>query len=319
MVLPRSLSLTWQIVADGGDGPGPRSRHGLVYDSGEQAIVLFGGVLWVSGGRARLPADTWELRDGVWQPIHAPLQPRGRHRAAMVHDDARGISVLFGGQDRTGAMLGETWIYAGRRWRAQRSWWRRCPSPRCGHAMAYDEGQRQTVLFGGIDPRDRPLGDTWVFDGSWHEIGGPGPPMRRYAALAYDPGFGGCVLHGGAVDDLGRQTFGDAWLFRDRAWSPLPAGFATDPRDDHGLAYHRAAGALVMLEGVAGARGILALSPAGWHPMMTEPLHPRHQCSPLAWDNGLDGLVLHGGEVHHRGPQYDETLVLRLADGQGTP
>lgn len=173
MILPPGPRFTWQIVAAGGDGPGPRSRHGLAYDSGEQAIVLFGGVVWVGGGRARLPGDTWELRDGAWRPIHPPAPPRGRHRAAMVHDEARGISVLFGGQDLTGEMLGDTWIYAGRRWRSRRSWWRRSPSPRCGHAMAYDEARRRTVLFGGIDPQDRPLGDTWVFDGSWHEIAGP--------------------------------------------------------------------------------------------------------------------------------------------------
>jgi hypothetical protein len=43
------------------------------------------------------------------------------------------------------------------------------------------------------------------------------------------------------------------------------------------------------------------------------PLHPRHQCAPLAWDDGLDGLVLHGGETGHAGHQYDSTLVLRLA------
>jgi hypothetical protein len=40
----------------------------------------------------------------------------------------------------------------------------------------------------------------------------------------------------------------------------LPLGFDTDVRDDHGLAYHRAAKALVMLDGRRGARGVLAAS-----------------------------------------------------------
>jgi len=91
-------------------------------------------------------------------------------------------------------------------------------------------------------------------------------------------------------------------LFRDRSWSPLPDSFATDPRDDHGLAYHRAAQVLVMRKGVAGARGLLALSPSGWRPAVAEPLHPRHQCSPLAWDDVLGGLILHGGEARHGVP-----------------
>ncbi len=76
------------------------------------------------------------------------------------------------------------------------------------------------------------------------------------------------------------------------------------------MAYHRDAHSLVMLEGVAGARGVLALSPSGWRPAVTEPLHPRHRCSPLTWDDGLAGLVLHGGEARHGGPQFDRTLVL---------
>ena len=220
----------------------------------------------------------------------------------MVFDEARGFSVLFGGQSLRGNQLCDTWVYVRRRWRR--------PSPRCGHAMAYDEQRQETVLFGGINDHDAALGDTWVFSGSWRRVDGAGPAPRRYAAMAYDPGLEGCVLQGGAVDDQGRETFGDAWLFRDRSWSPLPGSFATDPRDDHGMAYHRDAHSLVMLEGVAGARGVLALSPSGWRPAVAEPLHPRHQCSPLAWDDILGGLILHGGEARHGGPQFDTTLVL---------
>lgn len=94
---PRTPMFTWQIVGADGKGPGPRSRHGLAYDRDAGAIVLFGGAVWVGGGRARLPADTWELRDGDWTRIDAPSSPSGRHRSGMVFDDARGFTVLFGG------------------------------------------------------------------------------------------------------------------------------------------------------------------------------------------------------------------------------
>ena len=306
-------TFTWQALPTGPDGPGPRSRHGLVYDRGAGATVLFGGIVWVAGGQLR--DDTWELRDGHWSAVEVRERPQARHRGAMVFDEHRGCSVLFGGQADNGAMLGATWTYAGRRWRRRTSWWwRRCPEPRCGHALAYDTGARQAVLFGGIGRGDRTLGDTWTFDGgSWREVRGAGPPPRRYAAFAYDPGHQGCVLHGGSVDDLGRHQFGDAWLFRDRGWTRLPPGFETDVRDDHGLAYHRAAQALVLLDGLRSARGILVGTANGWRPASVEPLHPRHQCSPLAWDDRLDGLVFHGGEAGHGGPQFDATLVLRLA------
>ena len=67
-----------------------------------------------------------------------------------------------------------------------------------------------------------------------------------------------------------------------------------------------------MLEGLGVVRGVLTGSFDGWIPASCAPLHPRHQCSPLAWDDRLDGLVLHGGETYHEGPQFDATLVLRL-------
>ena len=69
---------------------------------------------------------------------------------------------------------------------------------------------------------------------------------------------------------------------------------------------------MVMLEGVAGQRGILVGDAKGWQVVEANPLHPRHQCSPLAWDDELGGLLLHGGEVHHEGPQFDKTLLLRM-------
>ncbi len=305
------LSFTWQAIKMGDDGPGPRSRHVLVHDLGARATILFGGIVW--GGFRQLQSDTWELKDGYWSPVEVSKSPRARHRGAMVFDEERGVSVLFGGQDGLGSMLGDTWTYADRQWQRQKvSWWRR-PQPRCGHALAYDEATRQVVLFGGIGLLDRPLGDTWVFDGSsWRKVRGPHPSARRYAAFAYDPDLKGCVLHGGAHDDQGSIQYGDAWLFREGEWTELPSGFDTDARDDHGLAYHRSAKRMVMLDGLGGSRGVLSGSSEGWEWAACEPLHPRHQCSPLAWDVGLDGLVLYGGETHHGGHQFEATLVLRL-------
>lgn len=310
-------AFTWRMIANGFDGPGPRSRHGLVYDRNAGATVLFGGIVWIGNGL--LKSDTWELKGGSWSPVDVVEQPPPRHRGAMVFDEQRGFSVLFGGQADSGTMLGDTWTYAERSWRRRKSWWGRRPAPRCGHALAYDEETGQTVLFGGIGPSDRNLGDTWVFNGqSWREVRCPiSPSPRRYAAMAYDPFLQGCLLHGGSFDELGRRQFGDAWLFRDQTWTLLPIGFETDARDDHGLAYHRSAQTMILLEGLRGPRGVLGYSTDGWldgwQTVPTEPLHPLHQCAPLAWDDTLDGLVLHGGEVRHLGPQFNTTLVLRLA------
>ncbi len=303
-------TLGWEVIASGNAGPGERSRHGLVYDRRAKSAVLFGGVVWTP--QWNLQADTWELHGREWTRVRTSETPPARHRGAMVYLDSQGQSLLFGGQGSANDFLGDTWTYSSRRWRRVRPGGM-APPPRCGHCMAFDEQAGVAVLFGGIDARMNSLGDTWLYDGtSWNEVRGMNPPAHRYAALAYDPDLKGCVLHGGSEDEAGRRSFGDTWLFRERTWKRLGRNFDTDPRDDHGLGYHRVARRLVMLEGVAGARGILVLETTGWRAVEANPLHPRHQCSPLAWDDELGGLLLHGGEAHHEGPQFDTTLLLRM-------
>jgi hypothetical protein len=78
------------------------------------------------------------------------------------------------------------------------------------------------------------------------------------------------------------------------------------------MAYHHQAQTLVMLGGIAAERGVLALSRSGWQPVMVEAPQPRSQCAPLAWDDRACGLVLHGGEARHGGPQFEATHILRL-------
>ncbi len=325
--------LGWEVIASGKDGPGRRSRHCLVYDRSAKAAVLFGGIIWhpVLG---TYHSDTWELHGRQWIEILPSETPLARHRGAMVYLANRKQSLLFGGQARPWpppwrpwkdflkdlliprivrrwlGHLGDTWLYCDGQWQ-QIGTVGAAPSPRCGHCMAYDEQAGVAVLFGGTSPYDKPLGDTWIFDGThWERVSGKGPPARRYAALAYDPDLKGCLLHGGSKDDDGRYAFGDAWLFRKGVWERLGDDFVTDRRDDHGLAYHWGIRRLVMLEGIGGARGILVREDTGWQAMPASTLHPRHQCSPLVWNDALSGLLLHGGESYHGGPQFDTTLLL---------
>jgi hypothetical protein len=153
---------SWQPVAYGEHGPGPRSRHGLVYDEATNAIVLFGGILWKHNGI--LLSDTWELREGHWSKIEVTTEPPARHRGGLVYDPVARCSVLFGGQtDRQ--FMNDTWIYKDDRWKAHGWWFTRNPRRRCGHAMAFYPDMSVTVLFGGMSQWDLPLGDTWLFDG----------------------------------------------------------------------------------------------------------------------------------------------------------
>ncbi len=313
------MALGWQAV-EMNHNPGPRSRHGLVYDSAEESIVLFGGVDW---GTGECQSDTWILKRSKWKKVRSDQTPPCRHRGAMVFDSERGFTVLFGGQtqDRTGwPMLNDTWTWQDGSWWLQphRGWFWKSPAHRCGHAMAFDEELGATVLFGGINVHDQPLGDTWIYDGAtWSQVKGEGPPARRYASFAFHPELKGCLLHGGAVDDNGRQKFGDTWLFRDSKWTSMGENFDTDARDDHAMAFDHSSGRMLMLEGLlrdhqgSVKREVLMLSSGGWRTIKVNPLHPRLQCSPLAYAPKLGGLVMYGGETGHGGDQFEETLVLR--------
>jgi hypothetical protein len=303
-------TLGWETIASGKYGPGVRSRYGLVYDLGTNAAVLFGGVVWAP--ESKLQADTWELHGRKWSRIRTSEAPPARHRGAMVYLNNPAQTLLFGGQGQANELLGDAWTYAGRRWERVRPG-AVTPPARCGHCMAFDEQAGVAVLFGGVGATFNSLGDTWLFGGgSWKEVRGLGPPARRYAAMTYDPDLKGCLLHGGSEDEGGRRSFGDAWLFQDNAWTRMAISFDTDPRDDHGFGYHRNAKRTVMLEGIAGERGILVRDAKRWQDVEANPLHARHQCSPLAWDADLGGLLLHGGEARHHGPQSDTTLLLRM-------
>jgi hypothetical protein len=231
----------------------------------------------------------------------------------MAYDDARGVSVLFGGQAQSHDMLNDTWLYSGRRWQRAGTSSSKQPTPRCGHALTYDESSRVVVLFGGAASIGASLGDTWTFDGAkWRQVRGAGPSARRYAAMGYDPALKGCLLNGGSADDFGQLSFGDTWLFRDDVWTPLSTKFDVAVRDDHGVRHHRKAGRMVLSPGLGEDQALRWCEPSGWATVSASPTQPKHQCAPMVWDDSLDGLVVYGGEQYHEGPQSDVTRVLRF-------
>jgi hypothetical protein len=307
------LPFTWRAIASGDQGPGQRSRHCLAFEQQAKVMVFFGGVVWDKPHV--LKDDTWELRAGKWSKIEPGEAPPPCHRGAMVYDSNLGACLLFGGQGNWNQMFGDTWTYSNQQWQNRSKWFASSPSRRCGHSMAFDKKAGVTVLFGGVGAVGRSLQDTWVYDGNqWESIDGPAPPARRYAALAYDPQLEGCLLQGGSKDDYGKEQLIDSWLFSNRRWKRMPPAFHIDARDDMGMAYHKSAKRLVMLDGLRGDRGVLVRDSAGWKKRETKPLHPRLQCSPLVWDETQDGLVMHGGEVGQGARQYGFTWVLKRVE-----
>ncbi|MCR9243696.1 MAG: hypothetical protein NXI31_01605 [bacterium] len=212
-----TAQLTWRQIQTT-QGPAPRWGH---------AVTRWGVTF---GGRDANQAfrDTWIIRStGGWQPMPTVQSPSARHGHAMdmsIHD-----TLMFGGADANGVRNAETWIFRtdwmnvpiGHPFTS--SWTQlnpaHAPSPRAGHALAYDHQTSTTVLlFGGRT--DAGLSDeTWRFDGTdWQLLATSStPPAREGHQLV--PYRHDWLLFGGNDDT---STFDDAWQFDGVDWQQLP-------------------------------------------------------------------------------------------------
>ncbi|HOW69996.1 MAG TPA: kelch repeat-containing protein [Phycisphaerae bacterium] len=197
--------------------PDPRASLAMVYDSGRQVTVMFGGQLGFSSG------ETWEWSGSAWS-LRSMSGPSARYGHGLAYDAARGVTVLFGGTAGSSTSYSdETWEWDGTSW-AQRNPAHKPPAL-TGHAMVYDATRGVVVLFGGWKTGGY-TSDTWTWDGTdWTLLDPAFRPSPRYKhAMAYDSDrqvttlFGGWGS-GGAV----RETWewdGTVWTQRSPAASP---------------------------------------------------------------------------------------------------
>src|SRR5215207_3406817 len=99
------------------------------------------------------------------------------------------------------------------------------PSPRSGHAMAYDAAHQRVVLFGG-ETRVGRQNDTWEWDGrAWTEVADTGPSARSFHDIVYDDARQRLVLFGGNDAD---GVCGDTWEWDGEDWTQV-ADIGLDP------------------------------------------------------------------------------------------
>lgn len=205
-------------------GPSPRMNFAMVYDTRRAVSVVFGGR--TPGTETLAPTDVWEWDGQAWTRIVAPgLAARSRH--AAVYDSARGVTVVFGGQNASAAPLADTWEWDGE------TWTRRDllgPTARARPMMAYDATRRKTVLFGGVTSLNRFQNDTWEYDGVvWSRCNAPGPSPRVGCSMEFDPERNVVVLWGGVTETATLQETwewdGAAWTLRDDMPMAVPRSF----------------------------------------------------------------------------------------------
>jgi hypothetical protein len=225
--------------------PAARNYTAMSYDGAHQTCIVFGGY---SGSYL---ADTWAWDGSHWTLLPGAAGPSPRHDSALAYDAGHLATVLFGGAATPagGAPLGDTWQWNGIGWAQQSPL--TSPSPRSGHAMAYDGLRQRTVLFGG--GAATPLADVYEYDGStWTAVTASGPSARRDHAMLYDGARQRVLLFGGA--DASLANLGDTWEWDGTAWTQRAPAASPSPRSQHALAFDTIRNRGVLFGGSNGGR-----------------------------------------------------------------
>lgn len=206
-----------------------RSFAALAYDKQRERVVLFGGL----SSEQNATSETWLWNGTSWTLVSTPAPPARAHHA-LTYVASSGLVLLFGGQGVTGA-FSDTWL-----WNGATSTWAEAatstvPTARWGHSMAYDAARDEVVMVSG-QTANGPLGDTWLWDGTWSQVLVGGPSARHGAGMAFDAQrskvvlFGGIAANAALLDDTWEWN-GDAWQAQHAIGSPSAraAPLAFDP------------------------------------------------------------------------------------------
>jgi hypothetical protein len=190
--------------------PPGRAFFAMVYDSRRRRIVVYGGEAMFG-----FLADTWEWDGTSWRQF-VGTTPGTRFNHSMAFDEARGVTVLFGGmpsQQVPPIFLGDTWIYDGATWRQMQP--ASSPPGRIPGGMTYDKKRRKVVLCLGSSGT-LPFNDFWEWDGAtWTQL--PlfsWPPPRGGFEVEYDDNRERIVLYGGGAP----MARNDTWELEGASW-----------------------------------------------------------------------------------------------------
>jgi len=230
-------SSPWRLIDT--SGPPPRTLSAVTFDSRRGVLVIQGGI----GPGDTLYGDTQEWDGHQWRTVAEPGDGPGfRNHDEMVYDEARGVIVLFGGQDRNVTVLNDTWEFDGETWRRVAT---SGPPPRVHFALVYDALRQRVLLYGGSNIQGD-LSDFWEWDGqTWRAINAHDPGPRSAHRMAFHRGRGEVFLVGGYGAD------NQVWTWNGSVWSRF-AGPSPPSRGYHAMDYDDAKGILIVFGGYSG-------------------------------------------------------------------
>ncbi|HEV2317473.1 MAG TPA: hypothetical protein VGV89_07870 [Thermoplasmata archaeon] len=244
-LLAPSTPSSWTNITPpaGAVNPSARALASMTYDPAGHDVVLFGGATNIYPFYAN---DTWSFADGAWTELvsntscTASTCPSGRADVMLAYYAPLQAVLLFGGEI---SFLGftsaynDTWLFYADRWHNVTATAGHAPSPRFGSAMTWDALDNQVLLFGGALANGNVVGDTWAFDGTWHNLtslvytrsNNTVPSARAAMAIADSPS-GYLLMYGGEAQGAVLWEYPPSgclpfpvvswWFYQDR-WSPM--------------------------------------------------------------------------------------------------
>ena len=187
--------------------PGPfpyQNDNGMVYDRRHDQLLE--QTMEYQG-----QSQTWiyNFSNTSWYPMD-PQGPMPRmHRGAMAYNTREGKTILFGGFLGWGIVSNETWIYDfdNNTWKKMQPYV--SPPARDTCTMAYVDSTSEIVMWGGEEPINGYLNDTWIYNYTtniWKNVTKQPAPTSYYP---YD--YFGMLTYNTLCDEivlaLGRQTW----------------------------------------------------------------------------------------------------------------
>jgi len=198
----------WVQISDMGPAV---TAFAMTYVSSRPQMVLLVGARSQPG--KLFPCQTWIWDGQEWTQV-ADLGPPSPIMCAydVIRDRVVVLTTDF-------VQLMQTWEWDGNSWTQVDD---SGPSLRYDGALAFDAERRQTVLFGGLDFKDNPVGDTWGWDGQiWRQLAAFGPKARADHRLVDDSARKCIVLFGGLAASPAAGTLAppDTWEWDGKRWT----------------------------------------------------------------------------------------------------
>ena len=210
--------------------------------------------------------------------------------------------ILFGGGNTVA--FNDTWAWTARI--GARGCGHR-PGKRFNHAMAYDRGRQEIVLFGGLDENVNFYADTWAWTGArWtlRQASG-GPPVRSDFGMAFDP------VNAEVVISPGFEGQNDTWGWNGRAWTrkfpshlpPSTSNYFCQMTYDERLQR-----AVMVMHNVFGTPQTWVWNGFDWSPLSPAQSPTPRAASGIVYDGVRGQVLLFGGDG--TGGPLNDTWVL---------